>query len=108
MDEDRVSKGLADIIDFVKTQTDADRAIVVYEGLGCCHGFGQEKIIWEEADLSLKMLATLVEKGESVMMKDVAAEPEYAERTTAVLAGLGSVLFVPVKNEFNYTEGFCI
>lgn len=101
-----VSKALADTIYYMKTQTEADRVIVCYEGIGRCHGFNDGVVTWDEATLSTEMLSRFVERGEPVLVRDSLSDPEFGHRTSALLSELGSVLFVPVRNEFEYTRGF--
>lgn len=106
MDKQKISKTLGDIIYFARTETEADRCIAAYEGVGRSHGFGEGAVDWESAALSLEMLAGLVRGGEAVLFRDSRSHPEYGARISTVLSDLGSVLFVPIRNEFGYPRGF--
>lgn len=106
MSPDHTAKVLADAIFFAKTETEADRAIVIYEGIGRCHGFAETQISWKDAPISTEMLSRFMAQGEPALVRDSMSDPEFGGRTSTFLSELGSVLFVPLRNEFGYCRGF--
>jgi len=107
MEKARIAKALQEATEFALTETEADRVIVVYEGIGKTRGFDldSERVL-EEGSLSLQMLQNFLQKREAVLVKEALADPDFQSRTSAVLSSLGSVLFVPIENESGLTRGF--
>ena len=52
------------------------------------------------------MLATLVDAAEPAMYYDSRTHPVYGSRISTMLSELGSVLYVPIRNEFGAQRGF--
>ena len=107
MDKNKISEALQAAIEYALTETDADRVIVVYEGLGASKGFDlpSSKVL-EEGPLSLQMLESFLHSREAVLIKQATTHPEFEYRISAVLSQLGSVVFVPILNEGSLTRGF--
>jgi hypothetical protein len=107
MDNSKLQKALSETLAYVTKETEADRAIVAYEGFAQAVGFdlSSQKLL-EEGPLSQKMLKSFLQKREAVLIKDTLADPDFESRTSAVLSSLGSVLFVPIENENKFCRGF--
>lgn len=92
-------------VTFLTDTLGAERAMVVYEGLGTVHGFPSDNV-WTTAELSHTVFQTLVEEMEPLVMFDAIEDPRYKNQTSALLSALRSILFVPVQNPVGRPAGF--
>lgn len=101
-----IQRALAETIEYLKNETDADRALVVYNQVALSHGFKNFQGLGDHAELSLEMLKRFVENQKSEILKDSRTHPEFNQRLSALLSELGSVIFVPIFNEYQFMRGF--
>lgn len=106
MTDSYLAEVFADGMRFALHETQADRAIMIYEGQGEAFGFANLSTLWTDGDLSLGMLEQFVKAGKPVLIKDSLMDPDFQKRTSAVLSALGSVMFIPIHNEAGTVRGF--
>lgn len=91
---------------FALHETQADRAIILHEGVAESFGFANLAHFWTEGELSLGMLEEFVKVGKPTLIKDSLMDPNFGERLSTVLSGLGSVMFIPIHNPEGLVRGF--
>ena len=101
-----IQQALAETIEYCKKETDADRVLITYNDVAISHGFKNFRGLGEQAELSLEMLKRFVENQKSEILKDSRNHPEFNQRLSALLSELGSVIFVPIFNEYQFMRGF--
>lgn len=92
-------------ISFLTDTLKAERAMVVYEGMGVTHGLPRENV-WQTAELSHTVFQTLLEEKEPIVMFDAIGDPRYGNQTSALLSGLRSILFFPLQSPMGRMSGF--
>lgn len=96
---------IPEVIPFLTDTLRAERAMVVYEGMGITHGLPQDNV-WQTAELSHTVFQTLLEEREPIVMFDAIGDPRYGNQTSALLSGLRSILFLPLYNPVGRMAGF--
>ena len=89
---------------FAQEGLKAEHAMVTYSGNGRLLNLKSEGI-WTTEPVSLSVLKSLIEEGQPRLLVDL-AEPDRFDRTSVLIAGIISILFVPIRSRSDEICGF--
>ena len=75
----------------------AERALVVYDGVGVAQGL-DTATMWLAGEISTSLLETLLDEGDPMVMIDAAEDERTRDQTSAILSALRSVIYVPLRD----------
>ncbi len=93
-------------LSFVSDELQAKRALVLYDGYGRTLGLENSEKLWTTGEISFEMLKNFLASKSPQVVHDPRNDPEYGERVSVLLTGLGSIMFVPLVNELGRMRGF--
>lgn len=82
----------------------AERAMVTYAGNGRLFHLNPESL-WTTELISLSILSSLIEEAEPRLLVHL-EEPDKFERTSVLITGITSVLYVPIRSHAGEVCGF--
>ncbi len=91
-------------VTFAQDGLKAEHAMITYAGNGRLLNLNPESI-WTSEPISLTLLKSLVEEAQPRLLVDL-AEPEHLDRTSLLITGIISILFVPIRSRSNEICGF--
>lgn len=82
---------------FLTEDLKAERALVLYEGLGCASGI-DPATIWTFGEVSQEVLGNVLREGEPIVLMDAMKDPKYGDRNSVIISHLRSILCVPLRS----------
>ena len=82
----------------------AERAMIVYEGVGVAQGL-DTATMWLVGEISTTLIQTLLEEGDPMVMIDAAEDARTRDQTSAILSALRSVIYVPLRDRDGKVAG---
>lgn len=84
-------------LQFLTDELKAERALVLYEGLGCASGI-DPATIWTFGEVSQELLGNVLRDGEPIVLMDAMKDPKYGDRNSVIISHLRSILCVPLRS----------
>lgn len=84
-------------LEFLTQELKAERALVLYEGLGAARGIDPETI-WTFGEVSQELLRSVLQDGEPIVLIDAMSDAKYGSRNSVILSNLRSILCVPLRS----------
>lgn len=84
-------------LEFLTQELKAERALVLYEGLGRASGIDPETI-WTFGEVSRELLGNVLREGEPICLMDALQDPKYGDRNSVIISRLRSILCVPLRS----------